>query len=380
MAESSSMDQLSIEKQLFSKFHSPESKRVRGEGYFSPHHQKILSSQRKTMINQYLALYHTSSEFITTPEALENEIVRNFQDNLQGFEGSRPQSYASILHDVERGTVGNVFDGYTSLMNKDKENELYNAIIGTVAQGKPGYNEVIREIEEAFENSAEVEKDQSKSEEASETTNGNGIAQTNIDAQGESASVARVAADGTTDNAGVDDLVSGDTKQFVSEDIGKKGLRPVLDARGKPSRYPDGEPIYNPDQVHALYSNPEVNEFILERAQQKEAKRKETEEKREVQLAQEALELEKLRERYYLFNFLPDDSYRNGYRDTQLYQTITTTFDPDDSSKLHFPSDEGETISPPEEPLSIVAQAVSNQEATDPQSISRRQILGTDSM
>ena len=134
MAEPSSTNQLAIEQRLFANIHTPQSRRVRGAGYQSAHHQAFLARQRRTLINEYLALYHTSHNFITTPESLESEILRNFQDTYVGMDASRPQSYSSILHDAEHGTTGSVFDGYISLMNKDKENELYNAVIGTVAE------------------------------------------------------------------------------------------------------------------------------------------------------------------------------------------------------------------------------------------------------
>ena len=69
------------------------------------------------------------------------------------MDASRPQSYASILRDAEHGTTGDLFDGYISLMNREKENELHNAMIGTVhGEGKPGYDEVVKEIESAFGN------------------------------------------------------------------------------------------------------------------------------------------------------------------------------------------------------------------------------------
>lgn len=152
MAEPSSTNQLAIEKRLFANIHTRQYRRVRGAGYQSAHHQAFLSRQRRTLINEYLALYHTSHNFITTPESLESEILRNFQDTYAGMEASRPQSYSSILYDVEHGTTGSLFDGYISLMNKEKEKELYNAMIGTVAEGKPGHDEVVKEIEAAFGN------------------------------------------------------------------------------------------------------------------------------------------------------------------------------------------------------------------------------------
>lgn len=160
MAEPSSTNQLAVERRLFANVHAPQHRRVRGAGYQSAHHQAFLARQRRNLINDYLALYHTSYNFITTPESLDSEILRNFQDTYIGMEASRPQSYTSILRDAEHGTTGDLFDGYISLMNREKENELHNAMMGTVGEGKPGYDEVVREIESAFGNEpAEVEND-----------------------------------------------------------------------------------------------------------------------------------------------------------------------------------------------------------------------------
>ena len=151
MASPSSNDQLAMEKQVFGQLWST-TKRTRGEGFQSPRHQSLLARQRKELVNDYLALYHTAHDFITTPEALETAIAKTFVDDLLGFEATRPQSYESILSDMEGGSAGNIFDGYFSLMSKDKENDLYNVVHGTVAEGAPGYDEVVKEIEHAVKN------------------------------------------------------------------------------------------------------------------------------------------------------------------------------------------------------------------------------------
>lgn len=150
MASASQADQLVIEKQIFSTLHRPQQGKNRGEGYLSERHQMLLAKQRKELINNYLALYHTAQGFITTPEQLETEVVRAFQDTGRGFEPFYPQSYQEILRDVEEGTAGGIFEGYTAKKYDEMGNDLYNAMMGTVAHGGPGYEEVMKEIQAAL--------------------------------------------------------------------------------------------------------------------------------------------------------------------------------------------------------------------------------------
>ena len=164
MAQPSS-NLLALEKQLFAHIRNPQAHRVKGERYHLPRHQAILERQRRTLINEFLALYHTSYNFITTPESLEEEILNKFGD-FRGQVAIYPQGYASILRDAESGAVGNVRDGYISLMNRDRENEIHNAMVGTVVDGRPGYDEVVREIDLAFQS------EDKKAEELAENSKG----------------------------------------------------------------------------------------------------------------------------------------------------------------------------------------------------------------
>src|SRR5277367_2602431 len=150
MASASQADQLVVEKQFFSKLHLPQHRKNRGEGYMTERHQSLVAKQRKELINSYLALYHMAQDFITTPEQLEREVVRTFQDTGRGFEPFFPQNYSEILRDVEEGTAGGIFEGYTAKKYDEMGNELYNAMMGTVAQGRPGYDEVLQEIQQGF--------------------------------------------------------------------------------------------------------------------------------------------------------------------------------------------------------------------------------------
>src|SRR5271170_1522388 len=150
MASASQADQLVVEKQVFSTLHRPQHRKNRGEGYITDRHQLLVAKQRRELINNYLALYHTAQGFITTPEQLETEVVRAFQDSGRGFEPFYPQSYQEILRDVEEGTAGGIFEGYTAKKYDEMGNDLYNAMMGTVAQGGPGYDEVMKEIEEVL--------------------------------------------------------------------------------------------------------------------------------------------------------------------------------------------------------------------------------------
>ena len=150
MASASQADQLVVEKQIFSTLHRPQHRKNRGEGYITDRHQLLVAKQRRELINNYLALYHTAQDFITTPEQLEREVVRAFQDTGRGFEPFFPQTYQEILRDVEEGTAGGIFEGYTAKKYDEMGNDLYNAMMGTVAQGGPGYDEVMKEIEEVL--------------------------------------------------------------------------------------------------------------------------------------------------------------------------------------------------------------------------------------
>jgi hypothetical protein len=271
MATATSTDQLSLEKQLFANFNPRQkSNRVRGEGYYSRDNQAILASQRKTTINEFLALYHTSSDFITTPEALETEILRNFQDNMRGFEASQPESYESILRDVEQGTGGNIFEGYTSLIMKDKETQIYNAMMGTVGQEKPGYDEVVKEIEEALEHGVAVGEDWSKTEDKAQEVS-----------EFDAPEIEETVADAVV------------AEEFGREEWRKGELEPVLDAHGDPILDEKGNVLLDPDLVHVIYGNPKPDEFTEEYFA-----RLETEDEKEARLAQEAAaQLERQRDR-----------------------------------------------------------------------------------
>ena len=150
MASASQADQLVVEKRIFSALHRPKHHKAPGEGYRSEHHQTLLAKQKKELVNNYLALYHTARDFISTPEQLETEVVRAFQDTGRGFEPYFPQSYHEILRDVEEGTAGGIFEGYTARKYDEMGNDLYNAMMGTVAHGGPGYDEVMGEIQAAL--------------------------------------------------------------------------------------------------------------------------------------------------------------------------------------------------------------------------------------
>jgi hypothetical protein len=153
MAAPSNTDQSDMENKLLGRFiHSPQ--KIRGAGYQSKHHQATLARKRKVLINEYLALYHTSREFITTEEDLDRAIMVTFPQMYGGRDVSVPQSYQSILRDIQyQGGTSSLDDGgYVANMASQKETEMMDAIFGTVADGNPGYDEVMREIQEAMEN------------------------------------------------------------------------------------------------------------------------------------------------------------------------------------------------------------------------------------
>jgi len=132
----------------------------------SDRHQSLLSKRRQKLINDYLTLHHTSGDFITTPEDLEKKILRTFTSSFNSEHPYQPQSYGSMLQDMESGT--SLTSSYIYQMRREKEQEIMNAVMGTVGDGKPGYEEVMREIQESFSNEdtaqADEEVDQAISE------------------------------------------------------------------------------------------------------------------------------------------------------------------------------------------------------------------------
>lgn len=147
MTTPSSTDLLALERQLFARMQTPRARG--GEGYHSTRHQALLEKQRQRLINDYLALYNVCKDFITTPQELDDEISRKFPGTGVDFLGYRPQHLESIQKDMELGSEG-LLQGYVYRLNKDRESQLYNAVMGTVADGSPGYSEIMEAIKEDF--------------------------------------------------------------------------------------------------------------------------------------------------------------------------------------------------------------------------------------
>lgn len=145
MATPSNTDQVTLEQQLFG---TQVPRKERGAGYHSVHHQRIISRKRYELINDYLSLYHASKNFITTPEELEGLITANLGDNQMTFT-ALPQSYEDLVHDIEEGAI--LESSYVSRMTSDRMSDIINAMTGTVEEGRPGYEEVMKEIEASFD-------------------------------------------------------------------------------------------------------------------------------------------------------------------------------------------------------------------------------------
>jgi hypothetical protein len=143
LASSSEPDIKEMERILFGSL-SRKSEKQPGEGYKADRHQRLLLRQRRQLINDYLALYHTSQSFITTPEQLDAAIIKAFPDITSSYERDIPQDYAEILKDVEEGSSAQRSGaGYITRMNKDKEKDLFNAMVGTVGERKSGHDDVL---------------------------------------------------------------------------------------------------------------------------------------------------------------------------------------------------------------------------------------------
>ena len=149
MTTPSNSDQKKLEQLLFGQF---TQRRVRGAGYNSPHHQKLLEKKRYEVITNYLALYAATPEMITTNEQLDIAINRAFADGYDSaYRVERPPMYDDLVDEIEEGQVGALRGGYMSRRDKDRKNEVYNAMLGTVGEGQPGFEEVMSVIQEGFE-------------------------------------------------------------------------------------------------------------------------------------------------------------------------------------------------------------------------------------
>jgi hypothetical protein len=153
MATASNTDQVSLEQQLFG---TKVPRKERGAGYYSEHHQRLISRKRYSLINDYLSLYHASKNFITTPEELEELITYHLDDRqLQLAFSTLPQSYESLMREMEEGPITDF--SYVARSTSDRMSDIVNAMTGTVEKGKPGYEEVMKEIQESFDEEAETE-------------------------------------------------------------------------------------------------------------------------------------------------------------------------------------------------------------------------------
>lgn len=151
MATPSNTDQVSLEQQLFG---TKVPRKERGAGYRSEHHQRLISRKRDSLINDYLSLYHTSKNFITTPEELEGLINNHLDDRPLAF-STLPQSYESLMREMEEGTITDF--SYVARSTSDRMSDIVNAMTGTVEKGKPGYEEVMKEIQESFDDEADTQ-------------------------------------------------------------------------------------------------------------------------------------------------------------------------------------------------------------------------------
>src|SRR5580704_1674592 len=125
MSRPSESDQQTLEKKLFSvKFE----KRERGAGFRAERHQRLLDRQWKSLINNYLELYHASETFITNSDELEDSIKRAFPDFASYTVPFRPQSLKGMLRDMEDDHGYN--SGYAANMRREKIQAIMNKLFG----------------------------------------------------------------------------------------------------------------------------------------------------------------------------------------------------------------------------------------------------------
>jgi len=142
MSSPSFGEQRELEKILFGQIYTKGVEKKQ-PAYMSPKHQKKQEAKRRALMRNYLALYHTSRTFITTHEELDL-LIESTLLSYTGYATSHPQSYAEILRDLEIGWKDtSIADGYVPRISKEREDDIFDTVRGTVADNKPGLDEVL---------------------------------------------------------------------------------------------------------------------------------------------------------------------------------------------------------------------------------------------
>ena len=154
MADPSFAEQRTLEKQLWGAKNQRESKRLARVEKLkkTARFNAAQNRKRERIIENYLELYHTCANFITTEEALNEALNTQFPDKMTYLSpGVEPQTYREIAEDFASGARNTSYDiGYAARIRSERRADVIKVLTGNVAGGKPGVDEVLATIQRAM--------------------------------------------------------------------------------------------------------------------------------------------------------------------------------------------------------------------------------------
>ena len=154
MADPSFAEQRTLEKQLWGVKNQRESKRLARVEKLkkTARFNAAQNRKRERIIENYLELYHTCANFITTEEALNEALNTQFPDKMTYLSpGVEPQTYREIAEDFASGARNTSYDiGYAARIRSERRADVIKVLTGNVAGGKPGVDEVLATIQRAM--------------------------------------------------------------------------------------------------------------------------------------------------------------------------------------------------------------------------------------
>jgi len=153
MADTSFAEQRTLENQLWGAKNQRESKRLARMEKLkrTARFRTAQNRKRERIIENYLELYHTCGNFITTEEALNEALNAQFPDKMTYLSpGVEPQTYREIAEDFASGARNTSYDiGYAARIRSERRADVIKVLTGNVAGGKPGVDEVLATIQRA---------------------------------------------------------------------------------------------------------------------------------------------------------------------------------------------------------------------------------------
>jgi hypothetical protein len=321
MTTPSNSDQKQLEQLLFGQ---TTQRKVRGEGWHSPHHQKLVEKERYELITNYLSLYAVTDEMITTYEQLDQAINEAFEDGYtSAYMVEHPPTYEELVEEIEGGQVGTLRGGYMSRRNQDLENEVFNAMLGTVGNGHPGFEEVMEVIQEQMEGEEKQEVGETEKRVAANLEDK--VAEEAIPIEGEAAvspESSVIGSEPAVTEASKSHVIDGDRLTFAPRQVDDVAHPTGIESSSTPNTPgTTAEPstVESIDVVEsgtvtasaATYPTPSDLEY----------------------------EKELLRERYLSPKLTTNNSYRRGFiKPARRRLPASSTLQPEDPSDLAYPS------------------------------------------